>query len=174
MSYVVGHADVLVFSLILLSVVVGFLGFNYRFPWKRSARVFLGDSGTYVLGFMIAALFLLASQGPYKSNIQVLTPVTAVWLLLIPLVDIAGVIWRSTRGGRWPVGDDREHLHYLLVDRGYSTEQVVNGLFISSLFLGGTGVGLFYLGVSESWSFVGFMSVCVGYLVWTNRMARSG
>ena len=99
---------------------------------------------------------------------------TAVWLLLIPLVDIAGVIWRSTRGSRWPVDDDREHLHYLLVDRGYSTEQVVNGLFISPLLLGGTGVGLFYLGVSESWSFVGFMSVCVGYFVWTNRMVRSG
>ena len=61
MSYVSGHADVLALSLILLSVVVGFLGFNYRFPWKRSARVFLGDSGTYVLGFMIAALFLMAS-----------------------------------------------------------------------------------------------------------------
>lgn len=174
MAYVAGHADVLVLSLILLSVVIVFLGFNYRFPWNRSARVFLGDSGTYVLGFMIAALFLMASQGPYKADVQVLTPVTALWLLFIPLVDIAGVIWRRSRGGRWPVDDDREHLHYLLIDRGYSTERVVHSLFVSALLLGSIGVALFYLGVSESWSYVVFMSVCVGYFVWTNRMVRSG
>ena len=174
MAYVAGHADVLTLSLILLSVVIVFLGFNYRFPWNRSARVFLGDSGTYVLGFMIAALFLMASQGPYKGDVQVLTPVTALWLLFIPLIDIAGVIWRRTRGSRWPVDDDREHLHYLLIDRGYSTEQVVNRLFVSALLLGSIGVALFYLGVSESWSYVVFMSVCVGYFVWTNRMVRSG
>ena len=58
-----------------------------------------------------------------------LTPVTALWLLFIPLIDIAGVIWRRTRGSRLPVDDDREHLHHLLIDRGYSTKQVVNGLF---------------------------------------------
>lgn len=37
MAYVAGHADVLTLSLILLSSVVVFLGFNYRFPWNRSA-----------------------------------------------------------------------------------------------------------------------------------------
>ena len=68
---------------------------------------------------MIAALFLMASQGAYKGDIQVLTPVTA-------------------------------------------------------LLLGGTGVALYYLDVSESWSYVVFMSVCVGYFVWTNRMVRWG
>ena len=97
---------------------------------------------------------------------------TALWLLFIPLVDIAGVIWRRSRGGRWPVDDDREHLHYLLIDRGYSTEQVVNGLFIAALLLGGMGVGLYYLGISESWSYVVFMSACVGYFLWTNRMTK--
>jgi UDP-GlcNAc:undecaprenyl-phosphate GlcNAc-1-phosphate transferase len=174
MAYVAGHADVLTLSLILLLVVVVFLEFNYRFPSKRSARVFLGDSGTYVLGFMIAALFLMASQRPYKGDVQVLTAVTALWLLSIPLVDIAGVIWRRTGGSRCPVDDDREHLHYMLVDGGYSTEQVVNSLFVSALLLGSIGVAFFYLGVSESWSYVAFMSVCVGYFVWTNRMVRSG
>ena len=111
------------------------------------------------------AAFYFSGKG---HDVQVLTPVTALWLLFIPLVDIAGVIWRRSRGGRWPVDDDREHLHYLLVDRGYSTERVVNSLFVSALLLGSIGVALFYLRVSESWSYVGFMSVCVGYFVWTN------
>jgi UDP-GlcNAc:undecaprenyl-phosphate GlcNAc-1-phosphate transferase len=172
MAYVAGHSDVFMISTTLLACIVAFLLFNYRFPWNERARVFLGDSGAYVLGFMIAALFLMASQGVYKGEIQVLTPVTALWLLFIPLIDIAGVIWRRSRSSRWPVDDDREHLHYMLVDRGYSTEQVVNGLFLLSFVLGGLGVGLFYAGVSESWSYVAFMTCCVIYFLITNRMSR--
>ncbi|MBO6565571.1 MAG: hypothetical protein JJ956_12545 [Pseudomonadales bacterium] len=172
MSYLSGDQEVLTLSLVLLVCVVTFLVFNYRFPWNQRARVFLGDNGAYVLGFMITALFLMASQGIYKGEIQVLTPVTALWLLFIPLIDIAGVIWRRSRVSRWPVDDDREHLHYMLVDRGYSTEQVVNGLFLLSFVLGGIGVGLYYAGISESWSYVAFMSCCVIYFVITNRMSR--
>lgn len=172
MAYLAGHSDVFVMSTTLLACIVAFLLFNYRFPWNERARVFLGDSGAYVLGFMIAALFLMASQGVYKGELQVLTPVTALWLLFIPLIDIAGVIWRRSRSSRWPVDDDREHLHYMLVDRGYSTEQVVNGLFLISFVLGGLGVGLYYAGVSESWSYVAFMTCCVIYFLITNRMSR--
>ena len=173
MAHISGHSEVFALSMILLASIFAFLLFNYRFPWNDRARVFLGDSGAYVLGFMIAALFLMASQGVYKGEIQVLTPVTALWLLFIPLIDIAGVIWRRSRVSRWPVDDDREHLHYMLVDRGYSTEQVVNGLFLVSFVLGGMGVGLFYAGVSESWSYVLFMTCCVVYFLMTNRMSRS-
>lgn len=172
MAYLAGHSDVFVMSTTLLACIVAFLLFNYRFPWNERARVFLGDSGAYVLGFMIVALFLMASQGVYKGELQVLTPVTALWLLFIPLIDIAGVIWRRSRSSRWPVDDDREHLHYMLVDRGYSTEQVVNGLFLISFVLGGLGVGLYYAGGSESWSYVAFMTCCVIYFLITNRMSR--
>lgn len=172
MAHISGQSEVFTLSTILLASVIAFLLFNYRFPWNERARVFLGDSGAYVLGFMIAALFLMASQGVYKGEIQVLTPVTALWLLFIPLIDIAGVIWRRSRVSRWPVDDDREHLHYMLVDRGYSTEQVVNGLFLLSFVLGGVGAGLYYAGISESWSYVAFMSCCVIYFVITNRMSR--
>lgn len=173
MAYLAGHSEVFTLSSVLLCCVLAFLLFNYRFPWNERARVFLGDSGAYVLGFMIAALFLMASQGVYKGELQVLTPVTALWLLFIPLIDIAGVIWRRSRVSRWPVDDDREHLHYMLVDRGYSTETVVNGLFLLSMLLGGFGVALFYAGVSESWSYVAFMSCCVTYFILANRLSRS-
>lgn len=173
MAWQAGRNDVLSLAAVLCVSVSVFLLFNYRFPWNPRARIFLGDSGAYVLGFLIAVLCLMASQGSYKGQVQVLTPVTALWLLFIPLIDIAGVIWRRSRRSRWPVDDDREHLHYMLVDRGYSVPLVVNGLFVLSLLLGAVGVLLFYLGVSESWSFVLFMTCCVIYFVITNRMSRA-
>jgi UDP-GlcNAc:undecaprenyl-phosphate GlcNAc-1-phosphate transferase len=172
MAYLAGDTELLALSSVLLGTVVVFLAWNYRFPWNKSAKVFLGDNGAYVLGFMIAALFLMASQGSYKSEVQVITPITALWLLFIPLIDIAGVIWRRSRFGRWPVDDDREHLHYLLVDRGISTERVVIGMFLTAVAFGGLGVGMQLFGVSESWSFVVFMTFGVLYFVLTNKLSR--
>lgn len=172
MSAIAGVLDVVVLALVGFSAVTAFLLFNFRFPWNPKARVFLGDSGAYVLGFFVAALFLLTTQGVYIDEIQVLTPVTALWLLFIPLVDIAGVIWRRSTMSRWPVDDDREHLHYMLVDRGHSVEAVVIILSMIAFTVGGIGVALYYAGVSESWSFVLFIGLCSAYFYLTRRRSR--
>ena len=173
LAWLAGDETVFYFSSVLLSLIVVFLVLNYRFPWNERARIFLGNSGAYVFGFLIAALFLMATQGKYMGGVQVLTPVTALWLLFLPLIDIAHVIWVRSRAGRWPISDDRLHVHYLLRDTGFSTEQVVNRLFCVALVLGGIGVTLYHLGVSESWSFVVFMGFCTIYFLATNRMAKN-
>ncbi len=171
-AYIAGDAEVLTLSLAILAALATFLLFNYRFPWNKSARVFLGDSGAYVLGFLIAALFLMASQGIYKGGTQVITPVTALWLLFIPLIDIAHVIWIRSRAGRWPVSDDRLHIHYLLLDHGYPVRQTVNLIGLVAIGLAGLGVSLEVMGVGESWSYTLFMTGCVIYFIITNRMVR--
>lgn len=169
-AYMAGDKEVFLLSAVLLSVIATFLLFNYRFPWNPKARVFLGDSGAYVLGFLVAALFLMASQGIYKGSSQVITPVTALWFLFIPLIDIAHVIWVRSRSGRWPVSDDRLHLHYLLVDSGLSVPKTVNLIFFAAILLAATGVLLEYSGVGESWSYTAFMACCVIYFIVTNRL----
>jgi len=174
LAYQAGDQALLTLALVVLAVVGAFLLVNYRFPWNGRARAFLGDHGAYVLGFLITVLFLMASQGSYKGGAQVLTPVTALWLLFIPLIDIAHVIWVRSRSGRWPVSDDRLHIHYLLRDQGWSVSSVVNRLGLSAFLLGSFGVGLYLTGVSESWSYVMFMACCVGYFVLTNRMVNRG
>jgi len=174
LAYQAGDQALLTLALVVLAVVGAFLLVNYRFPWNGSARAFLGDHGAYVLGFLITVLFLMASQGSYKGGAQVLTPVTALWLLFIPLIDIAHVIWVRSRSGRWPVSDDRLHIHYLLRDQGWSVSSVVNRLGLSAFLLGILGTGLYLSGVSESWSYVMFMACCVGYFVLTNRMVNRG
>ena len=172
LSLLSGDMEVFSISVVILTVTATFLLFNYRFPWNPRARVFLGDSGAYVLGFLVAALFLMSSQGIYKGGSQVFTPVTALWLLFIPLIDIAHVIWVRSRVGRWPVSDDRLHLHYLLVDRGLSVPQAVNAMALAALLLGATGVMLEKAGAGESWSYTAFMSFCVIYFIVTNRLVR--
>jgi uncharacterized protein YbaR (Trm112 family) len=79
------------------------------------------------------------------------------------LLDIAGVIWRRGRMGKWPLSDDRLHIHYILVDGGMPQNLVVGRMMTTALLLGGLGASLYYSGVSESWSYVAFMLVCTIY-----------
>src|SRR5512139_1277349 len=53
-AYVSGHEITLEALLILGGALIGFLAFNMRFPWQRRARVFMGDSGSLMLGFLLA------------------------------------------------------------------------------------------------------------------------
>ena len=172
LAFLAGDMEVFTFSVAILAVIATFLLFNYRFPWNPRARVFLGDSGAYVLGFLVTVLFLMATQGIYKGGEQVFTPVTALWLLFIPLIDIAHVIWIRSRSGRWPVSDDRLHIHYLLVDRGFSVRKTVNVIVLAAIVFSCTGISLEFIGVGESWSYTFFMTACVIYFIITNRMVR--
>jgi UDP-GlcNAc:undecaprenyl-phosphate GlcNAc-1-phosphate transferase len=64
----------------LMGGVAGFLYFNLRYPGNVRARVFLGDNGSMLLGFLFAWLFIALSQGEQAA----MPPVTALWLLRCP------------------------------------------------------------------------------------------
>ena len=57
-------------------------------------------------------------------------------------------------------------------ERHRESMSIVTTLFLLAFALGGIGVGLYYAGVSESWSYVAFMTCCVAYFLVTNRMSR--
>jgi UDP-GlcNAc:undecaprenyl-phosphate GlcNAc-1-phosphate transferase len=93
---------------------VGFLYYNLRYPGNRRARVFLGDNGSMLLGFLFAWLFIALSQGEPAA----MTPVTALWLFALPLMDTVGVMLRRIWLGKSPFRADRHHLHHLFVRAG--------------------------------------------------------
>lgn len=162
-AYAAGGQQILVFIAVLFSAVVIFLLFNYRFPWNDKASVFLGDGGAYALGFLLACLFLKATQGEEAF----VTPILMLWILAIPLLDIAGVIWRRLRRGHMPVKADRDHIHHLLLDRGMSENGVVWTLHTAALLFAATGaLGHFY-GISDGTMFIGFLALCAAYFTMT-------
>ena len=172
MAYYSSHADVLALSVVLLTAICILLAFKYRFSWNKRTRIFLDYSSACLLGLMIAVPLLMASKELCKDGTQVLTLVTALWLLIIRLVDIAGVIWPRSRGSKWSVDGDRELLHYRLIDCVDTTEEVVKNVLLLCLMLGGLGVFFCYIGVIESWPFVAFGAVSLGYFVVTNRLSQ--
>lgn len=114
-SITLGQNEIALYALALAGACVGFLIFNFN-----PARAFLGSSGAMTLGFALAALSILA---PARVA-------TALLVMAVPITDTAFRIYDRWRHGRSPMQGDRGHLHYLLLDRGFSQRQIVVGYWI--------------------------------------------
>jgi UDP-GlcNAc:undecaprenyl-phosphate GlcNAc-1-phosphate transferase len=125
--------------LAVAAAVLGFLCWNLRRPGLARAEVFLGDAGSMLLGFIIAWTAIRLSQNPAHP----VSPVLGPWTIALPLIDCCSLIIRRLRQGRSPFAGDREHLHHLLLDAGYSQTTIAVGGMIVSLLLGlGAAVAL--------------------------------
>lgn len=130
---------------ILAAAIVGFLIFNFRFPGRRSAKVFLGDSGSMFLGLAVCWFAIKFSQGENR----IVTPAAALWFLMVPLFDAVSMTTRRILKKRPPFGADKEHLHHIFLLAGFTVQETV--LIMSGIaVLGATiGIAATYFGVPE-------------------------
>lgn len=118
---VVNQPPVAVMAIALAGALAGFLILN--FP---PARLFLGTSGSFALGFVIGVLSIIAG-----SKLA-----TAALVLALPLMDSGLVVWQRWRTGRPISRGDFSHLHYRLRREGMSEAQIVLGVVAVSAALG--------------------------------------
>jgi UDP-GlcNAc:undecaprenyl-phosphate GlcNAc-1-phosphate transferase len=118
--------------LAIAGAVVGFLAWNLRRPGLPRAEVFLGDAGSMLLGFVIAWTAVRLSQNPQHP----VSPVLGPWTIALPLIDCCSLILRRLKEGRSPFAGDRDHLHYLLLDAGYTPTGIVLFTVLTSIVLG--------------------------------------
>jgi len=108
--YRAGQYSVSLLPLALLGATLGFLPYNW-YP----ARVFMGSTGSFFLGYALATVSV--AGGPRLA--------TMLLLLLVPIVDVGWLILLRTHRAGTFVHGDRRHLHFRLVDLGFSQRQVV-------------------------------------------------
>lgn len=160
----VAHSTIyLVLIISLMGGIVGFLYYNLRYPSNRKARVFLGDNGSMPLGFIFAWLFIDLSQGMLPA----MTPVTALWLFAVPLMDTLSVMLRRIFSGKSPFYADRNHLHHLFIRAGFRVSDTVWTLAMLQLILGLIGIGGWLLRVPEYLMFWLFVVAFAGYFFMT-------
>jgi UDP-GlcNAc:undecaprenyl-phosphate GlcNAc-1-phosphate transferase len=136
---------VLALSLAIVGACAGFLPFNLR-P-KRSAAVFMGDSGSQVLGFALAALGLTASWK--VAGTTVATLLLPVLVLAVPILDTTLVTVVRLLDGRPVYQGGRDHTSHRLVYHGLSEKRAVVLLAVISAALGATS--LFYSVLDNAW-----------------------
>lgn len=117
----------------LAGAAFGFLYYNFN-----PARIFMGDTGSMFLGFMLAGISVI---GAVKSaaTIALIVPILALGL---PILDTTFAIVRRYRGGVPIFKPDKGHLHHRLLDLGFTQRQAVLLMYIISALLGLSAVAL--------------------------------
>ncbi|GAA4400448.1 UDP-N-acetylglucosamine--decaprenyl-phosphate N-acetylglucosaminephosphotransferase [Tsukamurella soli] len=122
----------------LFGACVGFLPHNFQ-----PARIFMGDSGSMLLGLTLAAASTSASgrisQNAYGSTdiFTLLLPLLlAVAIMFVPMLDLLLAVVRRTRAGVSPFTADKMHLHHRLLQLGHSQRRVVLVIYLWVAVLG--------------------------------------
>lgn len=131
-----GNDSLAILALSLLGALVGFLYYNFN-----PAKIFMGDSGALLTGFVIA---LLTISTPYKgfvisinhSKIQVINIILAA--ISFPVFDVIRLFFQRLISGASPFNGDRNHLHHILVDSGVTVVKsvlVILGIAIAQVLI---------------------------------------
>lgn len=161
MSATSAHTGTLALSLGLLGCIAAFLAFNLRSPWRSRAAVFLGDAGSLSLGFVLAWLTVDAAQ----EGAQLFAPVTAIWLMALPISDTIVCMGRRLLRGQSPFRADRTHLHHILIDLGMPIARAVALILLLAFVLAAAGVAGWALRIPEHVMFYSAMAVFAMYIL---------
>jgi UDP-GlcNAc:undecaprenyl-phosphate GlcNAc-1-phosphate transferase len=125
-SLVNGHTLVTVISIALVGALIGFLRYNFN-----PASIFLGDSGSLFIGFLLAALSVTGTQKA-STVVAVAIPLMA---FALPVIDTGFTLARRFVGGKPLFEGDREHIHHKLLELGWSQRRVAFALYgVCALF----------------------------------------
>lgn len=116
-AYVSGSTLVGIVQAAMLGAVLGFLFFNFN-----PARIFMGDSGSYCLGFILGAMSLAGASQKASTAVSILVPVLA---LGVPIFDTLFTMVRRIVERRPIFSPDRGHVHHRLLDMGITHRRAV-------------------------------------------------
>lgn len=154
---------------VLAGAVAAFLLWNLRLPWRRRARAFMGNAGSAFLGLAIAWVSFRLTQNPGHP----VSPVLALWLLPIPVMDCLVLIVRRLHAGRSPFAAGRDHIHHLMLDAGFTPNWVLVVLVTFSLLCGAVIGQAMRIDVPHPVLLAGFVAMCGGWYWLTARRVRA-
>jgi len=133
------------YAVMCFSLAGALIAFFYFNVFGKKNKIFLGDTGSLILGLALSVLIVrfigYQSIAP-KPLVIHSAPAVAFGILIIPLFDTLRVFILRISQRRSPFSADRQHLHHLLLDIGYSHIQTTSILLLSNLFFIVASVGL--------------------------------
>ena len=147
-SLTLGNPLITVVAVVLCGALIGFLPYNFN-----PASIFLGDSGSLVIGFILAALSV---QGMQKASTAVAVGIPLI-AFGVPVIDTVFSIVRRFIGGRPLFEGDREHIHHMLLARGWSQRHVIMVLYTACALFGFSALLLLNASGTRTTGFVLFV-----------------
>jgi UDP-GlcNAc:undecaprenyl-phosphate GlcNAc-1-phosphate transferase len=148
---------------ILFGMCLGFLPHNVH-----PARIFMGDSGSMLIGLLLAAGSVsLTGTFPVQADGVALLPALLPLLLplaiiALPFVDLLMAVARRTRAGRSPFAPDKQHLHHRLLQIGHSHRRAVLIMWIWAALV---AFGLVVVGMVGGWTTIAGVALVLAVMV---------
>lgn len=133
-----GNIFIIMICSVLIGSLLGFLVFNFH-----PAKIFLGDSGALLLGFIIGFLSLLGFK-----NITFISLFFPIVILAVPFIDTLFAMIRRVKQGQHIMQADKSHLHHKLLDLGYTHRQTVMLIYAMAIMFSVVSVILY---LSQPW-----------------------
>ena len=118
----------------------GFLFYNFN-----PARIFMGDSGSMLIGYLLAATYLLSVNGNFDLSLVL----GSLFIFAYPAMDTGFAIFRRIKNRTSILKADRCHIHHILLALGFSVRKTVLILYLVSLFFAAMAVVLLCMDVSS-------------------------
>lgn len=146
LGYESGNTGAALLSAACLAAVAGFIPFNYP-----KARIFLGDTGSLFIGFLIGAVSLMLIRG------GMVRPVVPPLVLLLPIFDTLRVMGLRILRKKHPFRPDKRHFHHLLIRSGMRERNAVRLVWVVSVFF--AVFAIFSKGLSSEVIFISELSL---------------
>ncbi|REL30236.1 UDP-N-acetylglucosamine--undecaprenyl-phosphate N-acetylglucosaminephosphotransferase [Thalassotalea euphylliae] len=155
------------FSILLPMLIVvstiPYLFYNVSTRNPRGKKIFMGDAGSMYMGLTVIWLLTLCSQSGLEDEIT-FRPVTALWLIAVPLMDMLAIMYRRMRKGESPFKADNGHIHHVFIANGYSKRQALGIISTISIIFAATGILSEYFVVSEAMMLLAFICCFILYI----------
>ena len=153
-ALLVSDTKVAIIMAALTGACLGFVPYNFN-----PAKIFMGDTGSTFLGFMLATVSI---QGLFKAYAAI-SFIVPFLLLGLPIFDICFAVIRRIASGKSPMEADRGHFHHRLIDMGFSQKQSVAIAYVLTGILGLAAVLLTVSGAMRTLVMLGAFLI-VGYI----------
>lgn len=147
--------------MLIIAALLPFLAFNLSWKGFKGNKIFMGDSGSMFIGLTIVWLLVEYTQGQDAA----MRPITAVWLVGLPLIDMAAIMYRRARKGQSVLQPDRQHLHNIFMRAGFSSRYSLVVITLIGLCFASIGIIGELMKVHEYIMFYSFVLMLLIYSV---------
>lgn len=162
------NSQAIMAPMMVIAAIVPFLAFNLSWRGFKGNKIFLGDSGSMFVGLTIVWLLVDFTQGEGAS----MRPITAVWIIGLPLMDMAAIMFRRARKGQSMLKADKHHLHNIFMRAGLSSRRSLAVILLMGAGYALVGISGELLNIPEYIMFWGFVVSLIVYTsiiqnIWT-------
>jgi len=170
--YEVGQMELALMACSLVGTLIAFMRYNFFYS---EHKIFMGDTGSLLLGFIVATFTIQFNELNITDNATFLidaAPAVSFSILFVPLFDLMRVFAFRIYRRRSPFKPDRRHMHHLLLDLGFSHSKATFTLMTVNIFVVEIAWYFQYLGTMKVMSmllFLGTVLTAIPYLILMKR-----